>query len=65
MPRRSTCCSVPIPRTRILDPARGDEFWAARRNLFFKPVSGFGSRAAYRGDKLTRKVWRKSCGAST
>ena len=46
-----------IPRTEILDPARGDEFWAARRNLFFKPVSGFGGRATYRGDKLTRKVW--------
>jgi hypothetical protein len=46
-----------IPHTTVLDPARGDEFWAARRNLFFKPVSGFGGRAAYRGDKLTRKVW--------
>jgi glutathione synthase/RimK-type ligase-like ATP-grasp enzyme len=46
-----------IPRTEILDPARGDELWAARRNLFFKPVSGFGGRATYRGDKLTRKVW--------
>ena len=46
-----------IPRTEILDPARGDEFWAARRNLFFKPVSGFGGRATYRGDKVTRKVW--------
>ena len=46
-----------VPRTEILDPARADEFWAARRNLFFKPVSGFGGRATYRGDKLTRKVW--------
>jgi hypothetical protein len=46
-----------VPRTEILDPARGDELWAARRNLFFKPVSGFGGRATYRGDKLTRKVW--------
>jgi glutathione synthase/RimK-type ligase-like ATP-grasp enzyme len=46
-----------VPRTAILDPARGDEFWAARRNLFFKPVAGFGGRATYRGDKLTRKVW--------
>jgi hypothetical protein len=46
-----------IPRTEMVDPARADELWAARRKLFFKPVSGFGGRAAYRGDKLTRKAW--------
>lgn len=28
-----------------------------RRQLFFKPAKGFGARAAYRGDKLTRRVW--------
>ena len=33
-------------------------WWAARRGLFFKPVAGFGSRAAYRGDKLTKRVWQ-------
>ena len=27
--------------------------------LFFKPTAGFGSRAAYRGDKLTRRVWQE------
>jgi hypothetical protein len=27
--------------------------------LFFKPAAGFGSRAAYRGDKLTRRVWQE------
>lgn len=25
--------------------------------MFFKPVSGFGSRGAYRGEKLTKRVW--------
>jgi hypothetical protein len=25
--------------------------------LFFKPVAGYGAKAAYRGDKLTRRVW--------
>ena len=34
-----------------------DELWTRRRSLFFKPANGFGSRAAYRGDKLTRRVW--------
>ena len=31
--------------------------WAARRQYFFKPVDGYGSKAAYRGDKLTRGTW--------
>jgi hypothetical protein len=25
--------------------------------LFFKPARGYGSKAAYRGDKVTRAVW--------
>ena len=25
--------------------------------MFFKPASGHGSKAVYRGDKLTRSVW--------
>jgi hypothetical protein len=31
--------------------------WERRRQLFFKPLTGFGGRAVYRGDKLTRRVW--------
>ncbi len=31
--------------------------WSERRRLFFKPAAGYGSKAAYRGDKLTRRVW--------
>ena len=26
-------------------------------SLFFKPAAGYGSKAAYRGDKLTKRVW--------
>jgi len=48
-----------IPPTRVVDPAAAEELWAGRRELFFKPASGFGSRAAYRGDKLTRRVWEE------
>jgi hypothetical protein len=40
-----------------VNAADAERLWAARRGLFFKPVAGFGSRAAYRGDKLTRRVW--------
>lgn len=46
-----------VPTTRLVTPERADELWAQRRQLFFKPVAGYGAKAAYRGDKLTRRVW--------
>jgi hypothetical protein len=46
-----------IPRTRIVSANDGNSLWAERRNLFFKPAAGHGSRAAYRGDKVTKRVW--------
>ena len=46
-----------IPRTRIVSAADSEHLWSNRRKLFFKPATGFGSRAAYRGDKLTTRVW--------
>jgi hypothetical protein len=48
-----------IPKTVMLDPAKAEEFWAERRKLFFKPAAGYGGKAAYRGDKITRRVWRE------
>ena len=47
-----------VPRTEVLDAADAQRLWDTRRSLFFKPVAGFGSRAAYRGDKLTKRVWQ-------
>jgi hypothetical protein len=46
-----------IPRTEIVTAENRDAMWARRRSLFFKPAGGYGSKAAYRGDKLTRRVW--------
>jgi hypothetical protein len=46
-----------IARTEIVSASDSERLWAARRGLFFKPATGFGSKAAYRGDKLTRRVW--------
>lgn len=46
-----------IPHTELVTPANADALWARRRQLFFKPVAGFGAKAAYRGDKLTRRAW--------
>ena len=48
-----------IPQTRMLTAARAAGLWAERRRLFFKPVAGYGAKAAYRGDKLTRRVWEE------
>lgn len=47
-----------VPRTEVVNVADEQRLWSTRRNMFFKPVAGFGSRAAYRGDKLTRRVWQ-------
>lgn len=46
-----------VPVTVIVSPNNADALWQDRRNLFFKPARGHGSKAAYRGDKVTRKVW--------
>lgn len=46
-----------IPLTRLVTLQNIDELWSAREALFFKPLSGHGSKAVYRGDKLTKGVW--------
>jgi hypothetical protein len=48
-----------IPHTEIVDPQHAERLWRERRHLFFKPFAGFGGRAAYRGDKLTQRVWQE------
>jgi hypothetical protein len=48
-----------VPRTERVDPSQRDAFWSRRRQLFFKPEHGYGSKAAYRGDKLTKSVFEK------
>jgi hypothetical protein len=46
-----------VPRTERVSRDNADELWARRRQLYFKPASGFGSRGTYRGAKLTRRTW--------
>jgi hypothetical protein len=48
-----------VPHTEVVSSDHAERLWAARRGLFFKPAGGFGSRAAWRGDKLTRRVWEE------
>lgn len=46
-----------IPETTLVTPENLDAMWADRKNLFFKPLSGHGGKAVYRGDKITKGVW--------
>ncbi|MEO7221852.1 MAG: hypothetical protein ABIY37_05215 [Devosia sp.] len=48
---------ISIPRTRLVTSENADELWQSRKSQFFKPVAGHGSKAVYRGDKLTKGVW--------
>lgn len=47
-----------IPATQQVSTANAAALWKDRKRLFFKPTAGYGSRAAYRGDKLTHRVWQ-------
>lgn len=46
-----------IAKTVRVDPTQQETLWQQRKQLFFKPAKGYGSKAAYRGDKLTRRVF--------
>ena len=46
-----------IPHTEVVTPQNAERFWAERKQFFFKPFAGYGGKAAYRGDKLTHRVW--------
>src|SRR5687767_10365554 len=48
-----------VPRTRLVSAGIAEGLWADRRKLFFKPAAGHGSKGAYRGDKLTKRVWNE------
>lgn len=46
-----------IPATEEVTQLKESSLWERRRELFFKPNAGYGSKATYRGDKITRRVW--------
>lgn len=46
-----------VAKTISVAAADQDQLWRARNELFFKPARGHGSKAAYRGDKITKRVW--------
>jgi hypothetical protein len=46
--------AIPSTRRVCVPEAIG---WEDRKQWFFKPASGFGSRGTYRGDKITRRAF--------
>jgi hypothetical protein len=46
-----------VLRTVLVTADNAAQLWLTRKNLFFKPVAGHGSKAVYRGDKVTKGVW--------
>jgi hypothetical protein len=46
-----------VPVTELVTPAHAEGLWTRRKELFFKPAAGHGSKAAYRGDKMTKRVF--------
>ncbi len=48
-----------VPATHVVSADDQAEWWEKRKKYFWKPTDGFGSRAAYRGDKLTRSVFER------
>ncbi|HEX5804250.1 MAG TPA: hypothetical protein VFY24_14585 [Azospira sp.] len=48
-----------VPMTRTVRAEDADELWAGRKRWFFKPAAGYGSKAAYRGDKMTKRVFEE------
>ena len=46
-----------IPQTRKVLANENELWWQQRKQWFFKPASGFGSRGTYRGANLTQRVF--------
>jgi hypothetical protein len=43
-----------VPEAELVRDSDRESLVRRRKDLFFKPLAGYGSKAAYRGDKLTR-----------
>ncbi len=48
-----------IPQTCLVSTEGAELWWAERKQWFFKPVSGYGAKGAYRGDKITKRVFEE------
>ncbi|HEX5362813.1 MAG TPA: hypothetical protein VFW59_00945 [Gallionella sp.] len=48
-----------IPQTRLVQAQDHDQWWSERKQWFFKPAAGFGSKGSYSGAKLTKRVFEE------
>jgi len=48
-----------VPEAKIVRVAEAEQWWAQRKQWFFKPLNGYGSKGTYRGDKLTKRVFEE------
>ena len=46
-----------VPKARVVVATDAELLWSERKRYFFKPFAGYASRGAYRGDRLTKRVW--------
>lgn len=53
---RRLIAQILLPCTKV-SAEDAENLWQQRKTGFFKPVAGYGGKAAYRGDKLTRRVF--------
>lgn len=52
-----------VPHAEVVTTENRDQLWAARKRYFFKPPCGYAGKAAYRGDKISRRTWDEQVGA--
>ena len=48
-----------LPETRAVHAEQHEMWWSERKHWFFKPATGYGGKAAYRGANLTRRVFEE------
>ncbi len=48
-----------IPQTRMVASQHAELWWQQRKQWFFKPATGFGSKGTYRGANLTKRVFEE------
>ena len=46
-----------VPQTRLVAEVDSEQWWPERKQWFFKPATGYGSKGSYSGAKLTKRVF--------
>jgi hypothetical protein len=58
-PQHEAALAAVLLAIKPVRSADATALWAERKHLFFKPAGGFGGRAAYRGDRMTKRVFEE------